>query len=171
MPERTRRVCIDVGGTFTDCLVMDEAGELTKFKAMPPPRDPSIGLMDAMNKAAHHLGLSIKEFLGQIEVLVHGTTLAANIVLIGRGAKVGMITTKGFRDSFEIRRATKPVDNSLYNLSIPLSQPLIPRARKHKNYILTRRQGRPAMSYRNIDSTTVATVWHSMHTKRQPWRT
>src|SRR3974390_2738634 len=100
---RNKRVCIDVGGTFTDCLAMDETGLLQKFKASTTPRDPSVGLMDAMKKAARFYGVGIEEFVGQIEILVHGTTLATNIVINGRGAKVGMITTKGFRDSIEIR--------------------------------------------------------------------
>ena len=105
---KKKRVCIDVGGTFTDCLVMDETGLLQKFKASTTPSDPSTGLMDAMKKAARFYKLDVKEFLGQIEVLVHGTTLATNILLTGRGAKAGMITTKGFRDSIEIRRGIKP---------------------------------------------------------------
>ena len=125
-----KRVCIDVGGTFTDCLVMDESGLLQKFKASTTPRDPSIGLMDAMKKAARYYKLDIKEFLGEIEILVHGTTLATNIILTGRGAKVGMITTKGFRNSIEIRRGIKPIDVSLYNLFIPPNEPLIPRWRR-----------------------------------------
>jgi len=127
---KNKRVCIDVGGTFTDCLVMDETGLLQKFKASTTPSDPSIGLMDAMKKAARFYGVDLGEFLGQIEVLVHGTTLATNIILTGRGAKVGMITTKGFRDSIEIRRGIKPIDVSLYNLFIPPSEPLIPRWRR-----------------------------------------
>jgi N-methylhydantoinase A len=127
---QNKRVCIDVGGTFTDCLVMDETGLLLKFKASTTPRDPSVGLMDAMKKAARHYGLDVKELLGQIEILVHGTTLATNILLTGRGAKAGMITTKGFRDSIEIRRGIKPIDVSLYNVFIPPSEPLIPRWRR-----------------------------------------
>ncbi len=124
---KKKRVCIDVGGTFTDCLVMDESGLLQKFKSPTTPRDPSIGLMDAMKKAARHYDLPVKEFLGQIEVLVHGTTLATNILLTSRGARAGMITTQGFRDSIEIRRGIKPIDVSLYNLFIPPNEPLIPR--------------------------------------------
>jgi len=127
---REKRVCIDVGGTFTDCLVIDETGLLQKFKAATTPSDPSIGLMDAMKKAARFYEVELGEFLGQIEVLVHGTTLATNILLTGRGAKAGMITTKGFRDSIEIRRGIKPVDISLYNLFISPNEPLIPRWRR-----------------------------------------
>ena len=130
MSKKTKRVCVDVGGTFTDCLVMDEAGLLHKFKASTTPSDPSIGFMDAMRKAARHYEVGVNEFLGQVDVLVHGTTLATNILLTGRGAKAGMLTTEGFRDSIEIRRGIKPVDVSLYNLFIPPNRPLIPRSRR-----------------------------------------
>ncbi len=125
-----KRVCIDVGGTFTDCLVMDETGLLQKFKASTTPSDPSIGLMNTLRKAARHYGADIGEFLSQIEVLVHGTTLATNILINERGTKAGMITTKGFRDSIEMRRGIKPVDISLYNLFISPNRPLIPRSRR-----------------------------------------
>ena len=76
-----KRVCIDVGGTFTDCLVMDETGLLQKFKSSTTPSDPSTGLMNALKKAAKHYKSDIREFLSQIEVLVHGTTLATNILI------------------------------------------------------------------------------------------
>src|SRR3974377_1244550 len=125
-----KRVCIDVGGTFTDCLVMEEGGLLQKFKASTTPSDPSIGFMDAMKKAASHYGIGRHEFLGQIDVLVHGTTLATNILLTGRGAKAGMLTTESFRDTIEIRRGIKPVEVSLYNLFIPPNRPLVPRSRR-----------------------------------------
>jgi len=130
MSGKNKRVCVDVGGTFTDCLVMDESGLLQKFKSSTTPSDPAKGFMDAMKKAARHYGVSINDFLGQIEVLVHGTTLATNILLTGRGAKAGMLTTKNFRDIIELRRAMKPQDVSLYNLFIPPARPLIPRSRR-----------------------------------------
>src|SRR3974390_3271894 len=116
MAGKSKRVCVDVGGTFTDCLVMDESGLLQKFKASTTPSDPSRGFMDAMQKAAKHYGIGVNEFLSQIEVLVHGTTLATNILLTGRGAKVGMLTTKNFRDIIELRRATQTQRGALFNI-------------------------------------------------------
>ena len=130
MSGKSKRVCVDVGGTFTDCLVMDETGLLQKFKASTTPSDPTRGFMDAMGKAAHHYGVELDRFLGQIEVLVHGTTLATNVLLTGRGAKAGLLTTRGFRDTLEIRRAIKPINVSLYNLFISPNRPLIPRSRR-----------------------------------------
>ena len=58
-----------------------------------------------MGKAAGHYRQSLSQFLGEVEQIVHGTTLGTNILITERGAKVGMITTKGFRDSIEMRRA------------------------------------------------------------------
>ena len=127
---KKKRVCIDVGGTFTDCLVMDENGLLQKFKASTTPSDPSIGLMDAMKKAARFYAVELGEFLGQIEVLVHGTTLGTNILITERGAKVGMITTKGFRDSIEMRRGIKTCRRLAVQSVHPPYKPLIPRCRR-----------------------------------------
>jgi N-methylhydantoinase A len=125
----TKRVCVDVGGTFTDCLVLDESGNLRQFKAPTTPGDPSNGFLNAMEKAARHYGQTVKEFLGAVDLLIHGTTLATNTLLTGHGAPTGMLTTKNFRDIIEIRRGIKPVHVSLYNVFIPPNRPLVPRAR------------------------------------------
>ena len=130
MSTRKKRVCVDVGGTFTDCLVMDETGMLQKFKSSTTPSDPTQGLMNAIQKAAKHYEMSVNEFVGDIDVLVHGTTLATNIVINSRGATAAMLTTKNFIDIIELRRGIKPVNVSLYNLFIPPNWPLIPRSRR-----------------------------------------
>lgn len=122
-----KRVSIDVGGTFTDCLVLDEGGELREFKASTTPADPSVGLVNSLEKAARHYGQSPSQFLGDVDILIHGTTLATNTLLTGRGARTGMITTKGFADTIEIRRGIKSVHVSLYNIFIPPYKPLAKR--------------------------------------------
>jgi N-methylhydantoinase A len=125
------RVTIDVGGTFTDCLVLDEeAGRLAQFKAPTTPADPSIGFIDALEKAAREHSHSLTEFLGKIGLLVHGTTLATNTLINKSGAVTGMVTTKGFRDMLEIRRGHKNVRTSMYNVFVPPYKPLIPRHRR-----------------------------------------
>ncbi|OFZ91347.1 MAG: hypothetical protein A2V78_14955 [Betaproteobacteria bacterium RBG_16_64_18] len=128
--QATKRVCIDVGGTFTDCLVLDESGELTKFKVSTTPKDPSAGFIHSIEKAARYYKVSLREFLGTVDILIHGTTLATNTLITGRGAKTAMLTTKNFRDILEIRRGIKPVDISLYNIFIPPNRPLVPRSRR-----------------------------------------
>lgn len=126
-----KRVTVDVGGTFTDCLVLDESGELKKFKASTTPNDPTEGFMSAIEKAARHYKAPLREFLGTVDVLIHGTTLATNTLLTGRrAAKTAMLTTKDFRDILELRRGIKPIDVSLYNIFIPPNRPLVPRSRR-----------------------------------------
>ncbi len=130
MSDNKKHVCVDVGGTFTDCLVLDGLGNLSQFKSPTTPSDPSVGFMNAMEKAAGHFGQSLEEYFGSVDILVHGTTLATNTLLTGRGARTGMLTTKEFPDMLEIRRGVKPVNVSLYNLFIPPNDPLVPRSRR-----------------------------------------
>ncbi len=120
-----RRVSVDTGGTFTDCLVLDEAGAIAQFKASAPRRDPVIGVLSCLRKAADHYGEPFAEFLGTIDLLIHATTLATNALVERRGAKTGMITTQGFRDTVEIRRGYKM--SSIYNLFVPPYDPIVPR--------------------------------------------
>lgn len=122
-----KRVCIDVGGTFTDCLVLDETGVLQQFKSPTTPQDPSLGFLNSIEKAARFYQLSLSDFLASVDLLIHGTTLATNTLLTRRGAKTGMITTKNMRDIIEIRRGIKTINHSMYHVIIPPYKPLIPR--------------------------------------------
>lgn len=121
------KVCIDVGGTFTDCLVLDDAGHLRQFKSPTTPPDPSVGFMNALAKAAAGYGLETGAFLGQVDLIIHGTTLATNTLINRNGARTGMVTTDGFRDIIEIRRGFKNVRTSMYNVFVPPYEPLVPR--------------------------------------------
>ena len=120
-------VTIDVGGTFTDCLVMDGAGRLSQFKASTTPEDRGKGFMECLRKAALAARMELREFIGSIDYIIHGTTMATNALLTEQGAKVGMITTDGFRDELEIRRGFKNIRTSMYNLMVPPYKPLVPR--------------------------------------------
>jgi N-methylhydantoinase A len=122
-----KQLTIDVGGTFTDCLVLEESGQLQRFKASTTPIDPTEGFFAAVGKAAAHYGQSLQMFLGDVEQIVHGTTLGTNILITERGAKVGMITTKGFRDSIEMRRGIKNLHGSMFDVFIAPYKPLVPR--------------------------------------------
>jgi len=125
-----KQLAIDVGGTFTDCLVLEEAGQLHRFKAATTPEDPTGGFFDAVGKAAEHYGQTLERFLGEVEQVVHGTTLGTNILITERGAQVGMITTKGFRDSIEMRRGIKNLRGSMFDIFIEPYKPLVPRFRR-----------------------------------------
>ena len=101
------RVGVDVGGTFTDFLVVDEAGNAGVYKTSTTPEDPSIGFFKGLEKAASQRGLQLDAFLQQVETIVHGTTITTNATLTGDGANSGFITTKGFRDVLNMRRGLK----------------------------------------------------------------
>jgi N-methylhydantoinase A len=122
-----KQLTIDVGGTFTDCLVLDESGQLHRFKASTTPQDPTEGFFAAVGKAAKHYRQSLEQFLADVEQVVHGTTLGTNILITERGAKVGMITTRGFRDSVEMRRGIKNLHGSMFDVFIEPYKPLVPR--------------------------------------------
>jgi len=122
-----KQLTIDVGGTFTDCLVLEDGGQLQRFKASTTPDDPTRGFFDAALKAAAHYGQTLDKFLGDVEQIIHGTTLGTNILITERGAKVGMITTKGFRDSIEMRRGIKNLRGSMFDVFIEAYKPLVPR--------------------------------------------
>lgn len=121
------RACIDVGGTFTDCLTLDATGELRQFKSATTPADPSLGFLACLEKAARHYHHSLATFLAEVDLLIHGTTLATNTLINENGAKTGLITTKGFQDIIEIRRGYKNIRLSMYNVFVPPYKPLVPR--------------------------------------------
>jgi N-methylhydantoinase A len=118
-------VGIDVGGTFTDFVWLDAArGVLTTAKFPSTPADQSIGLLYGLEA----LGVP----LADLQVIVHGTTVATNAILERRGAVCGLLTTRGFRDVLELRRRDRP---DTYGLQGTF-EPLIPR---HKRLEVTER--------------------------------
>lgn len=122
-----KRVCIDVGGTFTDCLVLDEQGGLLQFKSPTTPQDPSLGFIACLEKAARAYRYPLASLLGEVDLLIHGTTLATNTLINENGAKTGMITTKNFRDIVEMRRGSKNIHTSMFNVFVPPYKPIVPR--------------------------------------------
>jgi N-methylhydantoinase A len=121
------RIGVDVGGTFTDLVGVDDAGRVTIAKSASTPADPSIGVMDGLELLAGELGMDRAELLGEAGLIVHGTTVATNALLERKGAKVGMLTTEGHRDVIEMREGLK---DDRYNLRMPPPVPLVPRARR-----------------------------------------
>ncbi len=98
------RIGVDVGGTFTDMVLADARGEIHTFKVPSVTADPSEGVVRVLQAAADAWRLSLKSLLTDCNLFVHGSTVATNTMLEGKGATVGLITTRGFRDSLEIRR-------------------------------------------------------------------
>jgi N-methylhydantoinase A/oxoprolinase/acetone carboxylase beta subunit len=106
-----RRLGVDVGGTFTDLIyVDDESGQVVVHKLPTTPDDPSRGTVQGIRELTGEAGAS-PEVLDQV---FHGTTIATNIVIEHTGARVGMITTEGYRDILHIARHKKPLNFSNY---------------------------------------------------------
>ena len=113
------RVGVDVGGTFTDAAVFDDAaGSLRYAKVPSTPADPARAVLDVLER----LGVDLAE----VQRFIHGITIGTNAVLEGRGAEVWMLTTAGFRDVLEIARTNRTV---LYDITALKPPPLVPRGR------------------------------------------
>ncbi|MFC1491286.1 hydantoinase B/oxoprolinase family protein [Nitrospinota bacterium] len=99
------RIGVDIGGTFTDLIVADENGAILCLTKVPSqPQSPDRGVIDALQRAAEELNTSLQSLLEQCGRFVHGTTVATNALLTRKRAKVGLLATKGFRDSLSFRR-------------------------------------------------------------------
>jgi N-methylhydantoinase A len=116
----TYRVGVDIGGTFTDIVVLGSDGAIHTKKVSSSVEDYARALVDGLAAVLHETGLTG----GAIEEIRHGTTVASNAILEHKGAKVGLVTTKGFRDVLEIRTLRAP---RLYDLAWTKPPPLIER--------------------------------------------
>lgn len=123
---------IDIGGTFTDLVLMDDQGTVTTTKALTTPGELEKGLFDAISLAATARGLGINELLAKITTFGHGTTQATNALIERDGAVTGLITTRGFGDTLALQRlkgftADVPVDQLGWYSRRRHPQPIVPR--------------------------------------------
>ena len=118
------RIGVDIGGTFTDLACIDDDGVLNTAKTPSTPDDPSNGVMDGVLLLAQSMGCTVAELLGATSLFLHGSTVATNLVVERKGAPLGLITTKGFRDIIELRDGSK---QNRYDIRAPFPQPLIRR--------------------------------------------
>ncbi|MCR8548196.1 hydantoinase B/oxoprolinase family protein [Salipiger sp. P9] len=118
------RAGIDIGGTFTDFILLDEgAAEIRLHKRLTTPEDPSSGALGGLDDLMQMAGIGISD----LDEIVHGTTLVTNAVIERKGARLGMITTQGFRDVIEIGTEQR---YDIYDLTLTFPEPLVPRARR-----------------------------------------
>src|SRR5438270_7106503 len=115
---------IDVGGTYTDLVAIDENGRTVFAKSPSTPSDQSIGVMAGLDEIARRLKLTLREMLADTDRLVHGTTVATNALLERKGAKTALLTTAGHRDVIEMREGLK---GDRYDLRSPPPEPLVRR--------------------------------------------
>jgi len=101
----TFRLGVDVGGTFTDLLLVDESsGQTYMAKVLSTPEDSSIGVLNGIDRICDESDIDTSE----VSQVMHGTTVATNAVLTRKGAKVGLITTKGYRQVLQVARSFCP---------------------------------------------------------------
>jgi N-methylhydantoinase A len=117
------RVGIDVGGTFTDVVMVDERKGTFQYAKTPTTHhDLAQGVLNGLDEILQISGRSARE----IDYLIHGTTIGTNAIIEKKGARVGLITTKGFEDVLEIRRVARPKE-AAFDFEVDNPPPLIPR--------------------------------------------
>jgi 5-oxoprolinase (ATP-hydrolysing)/N-methylhydantoinase A len=115
------RIGFDIGGTFTDFILLDQARNAIRLhKCLTTPQDPSVGALEGLDQLLAAAGIDMSA-VGEI---VHGTTLVTNALIERRGAKLGLITTAGFRDILEMGTEQR---YDIYDLFLRYPEPLVPR--------------------------------------------
>ncbi len=121
MAHQVYRLGCDIGGTFTDFVLLnDQTGEIRIYKCLTTPKDPS----DAVEHGIREMEKVMPGFVEKMDEVIHGTTLVINSIIERKGAKTGLITTKGFRDVLEIGRGIRYAP---YDVFAEFPKPLIPR--------------------------------------------
>ena len=105
MTERSFSVGTDIGGTFTDMVVIDGGGSLRQFKVPTTPVDRSLAVIEGFKLAAADLGLTLEEFTRNVRYFAHGTTAATNAYIERKGERTILLTTRGFADTIFVQRA------------------------------------------------------------------
>ena len=123
---------LDIGGTFTDCVLIDEHGRLTIAKAPSTPQDFAAGVLEALRRAGRRVNLDLETLLASITMLNHGTTAGTNAIIQRRGAKVGLLTTKGHNDVIHIMRGSRGLSGQDIKLIVHIPEsskpdPIIPK--------------------------------------------
>lgn len=126
------RIAVDIGGTFTDCVIADAQGSRTVSKALTTPGSLEDGVLDALAVGAEQLGISRAALLAATDLLVHGTTQATNSILTRTGAKTGLLTTKGHEDAIIIGKvyakvAGLPERDLVRSSRLRKPDPIVPR--------------------------------------------
>ena len=119
--DATYRVGVDIGGTFTDLILVEtHSGAITVGKSLTTPTDPSEAVEAVLRDALTRSGVAA----AQVENIIHGTTLVTNSLIERKGSKTALLTTKGFRDAVEIGREHR---YDLYDIFLEMPKPLVPR--------------------------------------------
>ncbi len=128
----TYRIAVDIGGTFTDSVIVDERGDRTVAKALTTHEELTEGVIESVSVNARQRGLELGELLRDTDMFAHGTTVATNAVLVRSGARAGLITTKGHEDALFIgkvyaKRAGLHERDAVHASRLEKPQPIVPR--------------------------------------------
>jgi N-methylhydantoinase A/oxoprolinase/acetone carboxylase beta subunit len=123
MTERSYAIGLDIGGTFTDLVLLDESGGFTVHKLLTTPDNPALAALQGIEE----LVASAEVRIDEVELVVHSTTLVTNALIQQRGARTGLITTRGFRDILEMRDEHR---YDIYDLFLTWPDPIVPRERR-----------------------------------------
>ena len=121
----------DIGGTFTDLVMLSETGDVTIVKSPTTPSDRTLGVLNAIDAAAHRLGIKREALIAELKYFAHGTTAATNAFIERKGVKTGLLTTRGFADILRIQRCMASwaglADHEIAHFSTrSIPQPIIP---------------------------------------------
>jgi N-methylhydantoinase A len=142
----TWRIGVDIGGTFTDVAVVDDiSGRIGAAKTLTTPRDFAAGVLEALGSAMRAHGIAA----GEVGLLCHATTVVTNALLEEKGARAGLVATRGFRDVLELRRSSR---GDLYDLFQDPPAILVPRRRRFE---ITERIGADGTIVTPIDETEI----------------
>lgn len=118
------RIGIDVGGTFTDFVLLDDAtGRTRSHKCLTTPRDPAQAIVEGLEA----LERQVPGCIAGLEEVIHGTTLVINAIIERKGARTGLLATRGFRDVLELGREIR---YAAYDPFAQMPEPLVPRERR-----------------------------------------
>src|ERR1700685_1430994 len=116
----TARLAVDIGGTFTD-VVLEYPGGRATIKVLTTPAEPEVGVLTGVRSILHTSGVAASD----VDLIIHGTTLATNAVIERKGARTALLTTEGFRDVIAMGNESR---YDQYDLNITLPEPLVPRS-------------------------------------------
>jgi N-methylhydantoinase A len=118
------QVCIDIGGTFTDCLVSRANGEISIFKSPTTPGEFEKGFINVLKVAAEGYGVAAADFMKQIDLIVHGSTISTNALVERKTAKVGLVLTAGHQDILVLREGPR---KGAFQWRLDYPDPYVPR--------------------------------------------
>ena len=120
----TYQACIDIGGTFTDCLISDGGGEISIFKSPTTPGEFEKGFLNVLKVAAEGYGESFGDFINRVDLIVHGSTVSTNALVERKTVKVGLLLTKGHEDILVLREGPR---KGAFQYRLDYPDPYVPR--------------------------------------------